>query len=103
MNNLVIVGRLVDEVEVVETETKKYGLFKIAVTRNYKNIDGAYETDFIPCKVCGTMLTNVQEYLNKGDLIGVKGSIQSNEENIYINVEKLTFLSNGNKSKGEEL
>ena len=97
MNNLVIVGRLVDEVEVVETETKKYGFFKLAVTRNYKNVDGVYETDFISCKVGGAMLANVQEYLNKGDLIGVKGSIHSNEENIYVNAEKITFLSSTKK------
>ena len=51
MHNLVLlIGRLVNEPELVKTETgKKVLTIRLAVQRNFKNPDGIYEADFIRC------------------------------------------------------
>jgi single-strand DNA-binding protein len=48
LNTVVLVGRLTGNPEVTVTENGKH-ITKIllAVNRNYKNVDGIYETDFI--------------------------------------------------------
>ncbi len=47
LNQTVIVGRLVREPELRETENgTKVTNITLAVPRSYKNVDGEYETDF---------------------------------------------------------
>lgn len=104
LNQLVIVGRLVSDPQINETENgKKVCNITLAVPRSYKNSDGIYETDFIPCKVGYPMCDNVKEYCKKGDSIGIRGRMQRVCANDYtcngypileIVAEKLTFLSN---------
>ena len=49
LNQVVMVGRIANEAELVETENnQKYMRILLAVPRSYKNTDGEYETDFIP-------------------------------------------------------
>lgn len=103
MNNVVLVGRLTSDIEVQETEKgKKRSYFCLAVTRNFKNTDGIYETDFISCIVWNGIATAAKEYCHCGDVIGIKGRLQSseyldeNEKKHYITevvAEKITFLS----------
>lgn len=101
LNNLVLVGRLVNDVEEIETESenKKYHI-TLAIPRYFKNIDGVYETDFIPCILYGIIGENTSEYCEKGDLIGVKGRIEGQNGKVNIIAEKVTFLSS--KKKEEE-
>ena len=48
LNQTVIVGRLVKEPELRQTENgTKVTNITLAVPRSYKNVDGEYETDFI--------------------------------------------------------
>ena len=47
MNNFIGVGRLVKDVELREVNNSKVANFSIAITRQYKNANGEYETDFI--------------------------------------------------------
>ena len=91
LNQIVLVGRIVKDIE-QEGETK--AVVTVAVPRSYKNADGEYDTDFIPCVLWNGIATNTLEYCKKGDLIGVKGRIQSNENGIAVVAEKITFLSN---------
>ena len=107
LNQIVIVGRLVEAPEIKETETgKKVCKVTISVPRSYKNLDGEYENDIIDCIVWNGIAENTVEYRKKGDLLGIKGRIQSEEiefgGKIYrkseVVAEKITFLSNG---KGE--
>ena len=50
LNQTVIVGRLVKEPELRQTENgTKVTNITLAVPRSYKNVDGEYETDFISC------------------------------------------------------
>ena len=103
LNQVVMVGRLVATPEVKETENgKKYTNATIAVQRSYKNAEGVYETDFVDCTLFDGVATNTAEYCKKGDVIGIKGLIQTRDVELedethkkYVEViaEKVTFLS----------
>lgn len=100
---MVIVGRLVRNPELRETESgKKVTNITLAVPRSYKNIKGEYETDFIDCVLWMGIAESTVEYCKKGDILGVKGRIQSrcielgDEKRKFITevvAEKVTFLS----------
>jgi len=49
----------------------------IAVNRNFKNLKGEVEADFILCSVWGKLAENTAKHCGKGSLIGVSGRIQS--------------------------
>lgn len=101
MNQLVLVGRIVNDVEVIGNDRKKY-IVTLAVQRNFKNMDGIFETDFIPCILWNTVGESTLEYCGKGDIIGIKGRLQTrtieNEDGtksreMEVIAEKVTFLS----------
>ena len=103
LNNVVLVGRLVADPELKEVGKEgKVVNFTVAVQRSYKNADGEYEADFINCNVWNNIAENMKEYCHKGDVIGVKGILQSSsyedkEGNkrykTEVRVDKVTFLS----------
>lgn len=103
LNQTVIVGRIVRDLEVRETESgNKVAQLTLAVPRSFKNMDGQYETDFIPCVLWKGIAENTAEYCKKGDLVGIKGRIQTRDVELdeetrkkYVEViaEKVTFLS----------
>lgn len=102
LNQIVLVGRLANDPELYETETgKKVTRIVLAVPRTYKNSSGEYETDFISCKLWQAIAQNTTDYCKKGDLVGIKGRLQTSnyqtEEGIkYITeviADKVTFLS----------
>lgn len=108
LNQVVIVGRLTATPEVKELESgKKVSNITLAVSRSYKNADGIYETDFINCVVWEQMVKNVEEYCHKGDVLGIKGRLQTREiekedgsktYKLEVIAEKISVLS----SKKEE-
>ncbi len=103
LNQTVIVGRLVREPELRETENgTKVTNITVAVPRSYKNAAGEYETDFISCVLWKGIAENTVEYVKKGDLLGIKGRLQTHsfttEDDMRRKVtevvaEKVTFLS----------
>lgn len=111
LNQVILVGRLVKTPEVTKTESgQKLSHITLAVPRSYKNIDGTYDTDFISCTLWRGIAENTATYCKKGDIVGVKGHLQTNkqekEEQVkyYTDViaEKVTFLSSNNDKKNEE-
>ena len=108
LNQTVLVGRLTKDPELIETEKdKKVLAITLAVQRPFKNVDGLYDTDFIRCIFWNNIAENACEYCKCGDVIGVKGRIQTStyedsEGNTkYVTeviAERITFLS----SKKEE-
>lgn len=104
LNQTVIVGRLVREPELFETDSgSKVTNITLAVPRSYKNSKGEYDTDFINCVLWKGIAENATEYCSKGDLIGVKGRIQTRTIDIDVDkkkyitevvAEKVTYLSN---------
>lgn len=98
LNQIVIVGRLVQDPEIKELENgMKTSYITLAVPRNYKNSDGIYETDFIPVKLYKGIAESTTEYCKIGDMVGVRGRVQSRKEEdkniIEIVAERITFLS----------
>jgi len=111
LNQVVLVGRLVKDPEIVEIEDgKKVSNITIAIPRSFKNMDGEYETDYINCVLWDAVARNTTEYCKKGDILGVKGRMQSssyekeNGEKVYkvdVIAERVTFLSSKKKDEPE--
>ena len=78
MNNVILVGRLASDPTLEEIdENKKRTLIDIAVPRNFKNVDGMYEADFIRCVLWNGIALNTTKYCAKGDAVAVRGRIQT--------------------------
>nr|DAX84761.1 MAG TPA: Single strand binding protein [Caudoviricetes sp.] len=106
LNQIVLVGRLVQDAEIKELENgNRLCYINLAVPRSWKNADGIYETDFINCIVWNNIADNVKEYCKKGDLLGIKGRIQTKQEEnkniIEIVAEKVTFLYSRKETEEE--
>lgn len=111
LNQIVLVGRLTSDLEVKELEGgKKETLLTLAIPRSFKNENGEYETDFITCRLFNNIAENTAEYCKKGDIVGIKGRLQSIvEENVLeekvfkteVIAEKVTFLSSKSDKESE--
>ena len=109
LNQVVIAGRLTGDPVIEESEGTKMAYVTVAVPRSYKNVDGTYDTDFIRCTLWGGIAENTCEYCKKGDIVGVKGRIQTSsyetedgnkKYTMEVVAEKISFLSS--KKVGEE-
>ncbi len=113
MNNVVLVGRLAEEPKVNETENgKQLTTVNVAVTRNYKNQEGIYETDFIRCILWNGVASNTCEYCHIVDVIGIQGRLQtgsyenSDKQKVYyteVVAERVTFLAAAKPKETEEV
>lgn len=102
MNNMVcFIGRLTKDVELEKIEDRDFAIITLAVQRNEKNDEGIYETDFIEVSLYNMLATHTNEYCKKGDLIGIKGRIQTTKMasgyTMEIVADRISFLSNNNK------
>lgn len=112
LNQVVLVGRLTANPEVNDVEKeKKVSTVTLAVQRTFKNSEGLYETDFIKCVLWNGIATNTSEYCKQGDIVGIKGRLQTHsydDENgtkkyvTEVIAEKVTFLSSAKKEEKEE-
>ena len=112
LNQVVLVGRLVKTPELrVTGNGKKTATVTLAVPRNFKNPDGEYETDFLDCILWTNVAENTTEYCQTGDMLGVKGRIQTrviqNEDGTKkkkteIVAEKVTFLAQSPNNQGDK-
>lgn len=90
LNQIVLVGRIKNMLN---------DTIYLDVQRSTKNDNGEYEHDIVPVKLSGTLLEKTLEYCNVGDVVGAKGRIQSEvndiaeDTRISIVAEKITFLS----------
>lgn len=111
INQVILVGRLVEKSEIKKLENGNEVLdITLAVPRTYKNLSGEYETDFIDIKVFNSVAGGTTEYCKQGDVVGVKGGVQSRiiynldgskTKKMEIVADKVTFLSDRRK-EGEE-
>ena len=94
LNQIVLVGRITRQLEVKELENgKKVANMTISIPRSFKNAEGVYDTDFIRCTLWAAIAENTAEYVNKDDLIGIRGRLQSENNISVVIAEKVTFLS----------
>ena len=108
LNQVVLVGRIAKDPEVKELEDgKKVSNITLAVPRSYKNADGVHETDFIDCTLWNNLATNTTEYCKKGDIVGVKGLLRTDnyeKDGKYVYkldlvAERVTFLSSRDRNE----
>lgn len=109
LNQVVLVGRIVKTPELRVTENgKKTATVTLAVPRNFKNMNGEYDTDFLDCTLWTNVAENTTEYCQTGDMVGVKGRIQtrviqnddgSKKKKTEIVAEKVTFLAQAPSKK----
>lgn len=97
LNVVTLVGRLTREVQYFagKEEKKSVAVFSIAFSQ------GIEETGFIDCKAFGKSADLINEWLVKGDKIGLSGSLHqrkferkdgSKSSTIEIHVESIEFL-----------
>ena len=108
LNQVVLVGRLTRDIVVNKSDKGiKVATISLAIPRSFKNSEGVYDTDFVDCVAFDSIASNTSEYCKKGDIVGVKGRVQSRtienegkKENIMdIICEKITFLSSHTKEE----
>lgn len=108
MNNISLVGRLTKDIELRHFESGTAAIrFTLAVSRNYKNKAGVYETDFLDIQAVGVSAENTAKYCNKGDIIGVKGRLEktswedkegNRHYDTYVRAENISFINVNHKN-----
>lgn len=74
MNTVNIVGRVGNTIELEKTTTGKSAVrLSVAVRRNKET------TDWIKCSAYGVKADLLAQYVNKGDMIGITGSLYTEE------------------------
>ncbi|MBR3211389.1 MAG: single-stranded DNA-binding protein [Bacilli bacterium] len=110
LNQIVLVGRLTRDIVVNKSDKGvKVATICLAIPRSFKNSEGTYDTDFVECTAFDSIAENTSEYCSKGDIVGVKGRIQSRvkeedeHKETYLEVvaEKVTFLSSKKQEEAE--
>ena len=110
LNQLIFVGKNLNKIEVIKNEKgEKYAVITLEIPRSFKNADGEYETDYISAIAYDNIAANTAEYLLPGDIVGIKGRIQSKvvekegkkTNELDIICEKITFLSSKHKDEEE--
>ena len=109
MNHVILIGRLTRDVELryISGTGTPVAQFTIAVDREFTTKDGKKETDFIDIQAWGKSAENCANYIGKGSLVGVQGSIRidsyekDGERRKYtrINANRVQFLDTRNKSE----
>lgn len=94
MNQVSLVGRIVKKPTIeINKKGEKRTTIIIAINRFFKNEEGMYETDFIPCVLYSKVAENTCEYCRRGDIIAVKGRLQIDENKLEVIGERVTFIS----------
>ena len=81
----------------------------MAIDRDYKNKDGSVTTDFIPVEIMGKPAEFCANYVTKGRLVGVQGSIRvdryetaDGEKRTFTKVAGRNIQALESKSKAEQ-
>ena len=113
MNSVNLIGRLTNKPTFGYTNSNiAYARFTIAVNRNFKNANGERQADFINCIAYRKTAELINQYANKGDLLGVEGRIQtgsytasdgSKRYTTDVIVENIYFLKSKEKPAHEQV
>ena len=89
MNQVALIGRIVRKIEPKYSGENRMAISNVlAVNRTYKS-GKKVETDFIPFSAWGKTAELLNEYCEKGDLVGLTGAMYSRS---YLNNEKETVF-----------
>ena len=113
MNHVVLIGRLTKDVELkyIQRTGTPVANFAIAVDREFTGKDGKKEVDFIDIQVWGKSAENCSNYIGKGSLVGVQGSIRidlyqnkegENRKITRVNANRVQFLDTKRSEQGSK-
>ena len=105
MNQVILIGRLTRDPELryIAGSGTPVAQFGIAVDREFVGKDGKKETDFIDIQVWGKSAENCTNYIGKGSLVGIQGSLRidnykneagENRRAVRVNATRVQFLDN---------
>lgn len=105
MNKVMLLGRLVRDLELKQAGETEVTKFTLAVNRRFKKD----EADFISCTAFGKTATTMVNFLEKGRQIGVEGRIQTgsykNNEGVMVYTTEVIvdgfYFADSKKSQGE--
>ena len=107
MNNVSLIGRTTDDIELrTTTNNKSVVNFTLAVPRKFKKD----ETDFIECEAWGKTAELLSTYIHKGQQVGLFGNLQfvkwekdgRKYSKLIVSVQDLTFIVNEKKVSHSE-
>ena len=112
LNKIVLIGRLTKDPDLRYTPNGTAVCnFSLAVERNFKNQDGERDVDFVNIVVWRKQAENCANYLAKGRLVAVEGSLRQNRwededgnkrSKLEVNANEVQFLDWGDKDKKED-
>ena len=114
MNNVVLVGRLTrdPELKYISGSGTPVANFAIAVDREFTGKDGKKEVDFIDIQVWGKSAENCANYIGKGSLVAIQGSIRvdsyqdqdgNNRKITRVNANRVQFLDSKKDKQGNNM
>ncbi len=111
MNKSILIGRLTKDPELRTTGSGAYVCsFTLAVNRRFKNANGDYDTDFIPCVAWQQQADFLCRYFSKGSQVGIVGNIQTRNyddkdgKKVFVTevaVDELHFVGDKKKTEAE--
>ena len=112
MNHVVLIGRLTRDPELryIAGTGTPVANFAIAVDREFSGKDGKKETDFIDIQVWGKQAESCSNYIGKGSLVSVSGSLRiekyeakdgTRRTSARVNADRVNFLSSNKKSENK--
>ena len=112
INKTVLIGRLTRDPELrVTPGGTSICNFSLAVERNFTNQDGDRDVDFIDIAVWRKQAENCANYLAKGRLVAIEGSLRqnrwqddngNNRSKLEVNANEVQFLDWGNDKDKKE-
>lgn len=113
MNSVNLIGRLTNKPTFGYTNSNiAYARFTLAVNRNFKNSQGERQADFINCVAYRKTAELINQYTDKGDLLGTEGRIQtgsytasdgSKKYTTDVVIENIYFLKSKEKPAHEQV
>ena len=94
LNEIVLLGRI--------KEFKEDNQIVIGVSRSYKNEQGEYEVDDITINYSDDTYNSIKEYCQITDMIGVKGRVETRDNQMIIINHKTTFLTSKKGGDSDE-
>lgn len=76
INNIVLVGRIANGLELKQAGKGTVANISIAVQSNKKDEDGIYKTNFFDCELWNKRAESTVDYFKIGDLVSVVGSVE---------------------------
>lgn len=109
MNQVILVGRLAQDVELryIAGTGTPVATFTVAVEREFTSKNGKREVDFIDIQTWGKQAETCSNYIGKGSMVSIQGSLRvekyeakdgTRRTSYRVNADRVNFLSNRKSS-----